>query len=505
VVTNAECQPGDYIQEIAAVDEYTVRFTLCKPDPAFIAKAAFEPFAIQPRAWIEANGGSGQLLERPIGTGAYKLDRWDRGSQLVYTRFDEYWGTPALSETAVIRWSTESAARLLELQSGTVHIISNLAADDFAVVESDPNLQLIPQANPNTLYLGFTNTFEPFDNLDVRKAIAMGIDRQRIVDFFLPEGSEAADFFTPCTVPNGCDGEPWYDFDPVAARQLLADAGYPNGFNTIIAYRDVFRGYLPSPGLVAVEIQTQLRENLGINAEVVLMESGEFIDESTSGRLNGMYLLGWGADYLHVTNFLDYHFGRNTVQFGNPFPEIYEPLEEAASLEDPGDLYAQANNAIRELVPMVPISHAAVGYAALADLEGAHVPPFGPPLLALMRPAGGGTVVFMQNAEPISLYCMDESDGESLSGCRQVLEGLLVYNIDGEAELALAESYDAADDATEFIFYLRRGVMFHDGSMLNANDVVASWAAGLDASSPFHVGNTGSFDYPAYLFGLMND
>jgi peptide/nickel transport system substrate-binding protein len=141
----------------------------------------------------------------------------------------------------------------------------------------------------------------------------MGIDRQRIVDFFLPEGSEVADYFTPCTVPNGCDGDPWYDFDPEAARQLLADAGYPDGFDTIIAYRDVFRGYLPAPGLVAVEIQTQLRENLGITAEVVLMESGEFIDESTSGRLDGMYLLGWGADYLHVTNFLDYHFGRNTV------------------------------------------------------------------------------------------------------------------------------------------------------------------------------------------------
>jgi peptide/nickel transport system substrate-binding protein len=335
VVTNATCGEGDFIKEIAAVDEHTVRFTLCRPDPAFIAKAAFEPFAIQPREYIEAQGGSGLLLEAPIGTGPYRLESWDRGSSLNFTRFDDYWGTPALAETGVIRWSTESAARLLELQSGTVHIISNLAADDFAVVENDPNLQLIPQANPNTLYLGWTNTFEPFDNPQVRQAIALGIDRQRLVDNFMPEGTEVADFFTPCTVPNGCDGDPWYDFDPEAARDLLAEAGYPDGFSTIIAYRDVFRGYLPSPGDVAVEIQTQLLENLNITAEVVQMESGEFIDVSTSGRLDGMYLLGWGADYLHVTNFLDYHFGRNTVQFGNPFPEIYEPLEEAASLEDP--------------------------------------------------------------------------------------------------------------------------------------------------------------------------
>jgi peptide/nickel transport system substrate-binding protein len=198
-----------------------------------------------------------------------------------------------------------------------------------------PNLQLIPQANPNTLYLGWTNTFEPFDNQQVRQALAMGIDRQRLVDNFLPEGSEAADYFTPCTVPNGCDGEPWYEFDPEAARELLAEAGYPNGFSSIIAYRDVFRGYLPSPGDVAVEIQTQLQENLNITVEVVQMESGEFIDESTSGRLNGFYLLGWGADYLHVTNFLDYHLVAIQSSLATPSPRFTNPSKKLPHWKTP--------------------------------------------------------------------------------------------------------------------------------------------------------------------------
>jgi len=74
--------------------------------------------------------------------------------------------------------------------------------------------------NPNILYLAMTNTFEPYDNQLVRQAIAMGIDRQRIVDNFYPEGSADADYFTPCSIPNGCDGDPWYDFDPEAARAL---------------------------------------------------------------------------------------------------------------------------------------------------------------------------------------------------------------------------------------------------------------------------------------------
>lgn len=507
-VAAENCDYGGKISSIDAVDELTVQFNLCKSDPAFEAKIAFIPFGIQPAEWIEETGGTGDLLEQPIGTGPYLVDEWVRGEQITYTRFDDYWGEPAIAETAVLRWNQEGAARLVELQAGTVDMITNISPDDFETVEADPNLQLLPSANPNILYLAMTNTFEPFDNPLVRQAIALGIDRQRIVDNFYPAGSQVADYFTPCSIPNGCQGEAWPEFDPEAARDLLAQAGYPDGFETAIYYRDVFRVYLPEPGVVAVEFQEQLRENLGIEAEVVVMESGEFIAESTDGRLDGFYLLGWGADYPHVTNFLDFHFGENNPQFGDPFAEIYEPLKEASQLADAdaaAPLYEQANNAIRELVPMVPIAHGASADAARADLGGAYVPPFGATQLALLDP-GRDTLVFMQNNEPISLYCADETDGESLRPCQQVVETLLTYGLDtGDTFPALATECVGNEDATVFTCTLREGVLFHDGSALDANDVVASWAAGIDAANPYHTGNTGGFDYYAYLWdGLIN-
>ena len=330
-VAAENCDYGGKISAIEAMDELTVQFSLCKPDPAFLAKIAFIPFGIQPAEWIEATGGTGELLEKPIGTGAYMVEDWDRGNQITYKRYDGYWGDAPAAETAVLRWNQEGAARLLELQAGTVDVITNVSPDDFETVSEDPNLQLLPSANPNILYLAMTNTFEPFDNPMVRKAIALGIDRQRLVDNFYPDGSMVADYFTPCSIPGACEGEPWHDFDPEAARAMLAEAGYPDGFETSIYYRDVFRVYLPEPSLVAVEFQTQLQENLGITADVVVMESGEFIAESTDGNLDGFYLLGWGADYPHVTNFLDFHFGAGNPQFGDPFPEIYEPLEEGCA------------------------------------------------------------------------------------------------------------------------------------------------------------------------------
>lgn len=507
-VAAENCDYGGKILSIDAIDELTVEFTLCKPDPAFLAKIAFVPFGIQPAEWIAETGGTGEILEKPIGTGPYMIEEWVRGDSIIYTRFDEYWGEPAIAETAVLRWSTEGAARLLELQAGTVDMITNVSPDDFEAVEADPNLQLLPSANPNVLYLAMTNTFEPFDDPMVRQAIAMGIDRERIVDNFYPAGSEVASHFTPCSIPNGCQGESWYEFDPEAARAMLADAGYPDGFETAIYYRDVFRGYLPEPGLVAVEFQTQLRENLGIEAEVVVMESGTFIDESTNGRLDGFYLLGWGADYPHVTNFLDFHFSAENPQFGTPHPEIYELLLEAGTIADPDEaapLYEQANNAIKELVPMVPIAHGASADAALATLGNAYVPPFGATSLALLDP-GDQDVVFMQNAEPISLYCTDETDGESLRPCQQVIETLYDYQTDsGDVVPALATECVGNDDSTVWTCSLREGVQFHDGSMMDANDVIASWAAGIDASNPNHVGNTGAFEYYSYLWdGLMN-
>ena len=502
------CDYGGKILSIEAVDELTVVFTLCRPDPAFLAKVAFTPFGIQPEEYIAFTGGSGTLLERPVGTGPYMVSEWSRGEQVVFTRFDSYWGDQGPAETVTLRWLTEGASRLQELQAGTADFITSVGTDDYETVEGDADLVLIPWLNPNVFYVGFTNTFEPFDNPMVRQAIAMGIDRQRIVDNFYPDGSEVASHFTPCSIANGCEGDAWYDFDPAAARQLLADAGFPDGFETSIYYRDVFRVYLPEPGLVAVELQDQLAANLGITAEVVPMESGEFIATSTDGQLSGIHLLGWGADYPHVTNFLDFHFGETNPQFGDAHAEIYEVLQEASSIADvaaAAPLYAEANNAIRELVPMIPIAHGAAAHAARTSLEGAYYPPFGSNEFYRMNP-GDSDLVYVQAAEPISLYCADETDGESLRPCQQAVETLLEYATDsGDTQPELATSCESNADSTVWTCHLRDGVKFHDGSDFDADDVVATFAAGLDASSPYHVGNTGGYDYYAYLWdGLMN-
>ena len=112
---------------------------------------------------------------------------------------------------------------------------------------------------------------EPFDQVQVRQAIAMGIDRQRIVDNFYPAGSEVASHFTPCSIPNGCTGEAWYEFNVEEAKRLLTEAGFPDGFSTVLNYRDVV---LDDKSASAFLQRRGMRLDLGGIAKLPILQAG---------------------------------------------------------------------------------------------------------------------------------------------------------------------------------------------------------------------------------------
>jgi ABC-type transport system substrate-binding protein len=328
------------------------------------------------------------------------------------------------------------------------------------------------------------------------------------VDNYDPPGSEVATHFTPCSIPFACEGDEWYEYDPDAARDLLAEAGYPDGFETTIQFRETVRSYLPAPQQVAADLQDQLAD-LGITATLDQQESTAFIDNANAGALDGIHILGWGADYPDVTNFLDFHFGAGaSPQFGDKFDDITSALQDGASSVEDADrqaAYEAANNAVREHVPMIPIAHAGSGVAFQADNEGAHSSPLGNENMSIISPGSDDQLVWMQNGEPGGLYCGDESDGESLRVCEQIKESLYAYAVGGtDVEPSLATECAPNDDLTVWTCTLREGVSFHDGSTLDANDVVLSYAIQWDADHPLHVGRAGDFVYFSALFGFLN-
>jgi len=514
---SSACDIADYAGQIGSIktlDAQTVEFTLCKPDAAFLSKVAFSSLAIQDADYLAETGGGGEALVRnPNGTGPYKLKSWTSGSDIVLEANPDYWGSQPLTPTAIIRWSSEAAQRLVELTSGNVDGIDNPGADDFETIKANSDLQLHPRTALNVMYLGMNNTKTYWKNEKIRQAIAMGIDRQRIVDTYYPPGSSVASHFTPCDIPGGCTGEEWYEFDATAAKALLAEGMAEEGVTSIttkIHLRDVVRGYLPTPVDIATDIQAQLKANLGITATIDVQDATTYLSTASRGELEGIYILGWGADYPDVTNFLDVFFGVGADDgFGTKWDDITGPLSEGGAVADPAAraaLYTKANNAVKQHVPMIPIAHGGSGTAYRADVEGAHSSALGNEGLFAMKAGDRDQIVWMQNGEPGGLYCADVTDGESLRVCEQIAEGLYSYEIGGTAaQPGLAEKCEANADSTVWTCTLREGVTFHNGATLDANDVLVTYAVQWDAAHPLHVGQEGLFEYWSYLFaGYLN-
>ena len=208
-----------------------------------------------------------------------------------------------------------------------------------------------------------------------------------------------------------------------------------------------------------------------------------------TGELTGLFLLGWGADFPDPINFLDYHFNARTTcssaRSTHRSPSRSRPPRRPSTRPPARRPTPEANNAIKAFVPMVPIAHGASAAAYLADVDGR-------PGIAtdqrMVRDHGSGRGVtrscWMQNAEPISLYCGDETDGETLRICEQINEPLYQYEVSGvDPEPALATGCDPNNDGTVWTCKLREGVTFHDGAAFDANDVVVSFALQWDANT----------------------
>jgi ABC-type transport system substrate-binding protein len=511
---NSVAYSGEF-KAIKAPDAKTIEFDLCAPDVAFLSKIAFDSFQINSAASLQASstlppGDPNSLNNKPNGAGPYMVSEWVKGDHITLTANPNYWGPAPQVSTVVVKWSSEAAARLVDLQSGSVDGIDNVGPTDFQTVSNDTNLKLFPREGLNTLYLGMNHDVAPWNNPKVRQAIAMGIDRDRIVKNFYPGGSTVADYFTPCGIPNGCVGDKWYTFDPTAAKAMLAAAGFPNGFKTKIQLRDVARSYLPQPQIIAQDLQAQLKANLNIDATIDIQESTTYIDNSNAGKLDGLFLLGWGVDYPDQTDFVDYHFAGGTKAFGALYPDLVTAIRAAAQGTSDAarmPLYSTVNNLIKQDVPMVPIAHGGSAVAFKADVVGAHSSPLGDEEFAGMKPADRSQLVFEQNAEPGGLYCADESDGESLRVCHQVGAALYTFQQAGTAvQPNLASACTPNSDFTTWTCTLRDGLKFADGSALTSTDVVTSFAAQWDAGSPLHKGRTGDFSYWTGLFAdFLND
>lgn len=222
------CTYGGTMKAIEVVDKYTVKFTFCVPEVAFLGKIALAGYGILDKDFLAKTGGdTAKINPKPVGTGPYMIKEYQRGNQIIFEPNPNYWGGKVKNTQLIFKWNKEAAARLLELKSGNVDIIDNPGTDDLKGIAADTKLKLYNRPTPNILYMGMNNTIKPFDNEKVRQAFSIGLDRERIVKNFYPPGSLVAQQAVPPTVkPGYTDGLNWPKYDKAAALKLLQEANF---------------------------------------------------------------------------------------------------------------------------------------------------------------------------------------------------------------------------------------------------------------------------------------
>lgn len=311
--TNAQKGLFAAIASVEALDDLTVQVTLSQPTGAFLFNMAWGDAVILPE---EATDD--QLKSAPNGTGAFVFGNWVQGDQITLIRNPNYWGTPAMLESATIKYISDPSAAYAALMAGDIDAFPVFPApENLAQFAADPRFSVIVGSTEGETILAMNNAQAPLDNVLVREAIAHAIDRQAIIDgAMFGYGTPIGTHFAPHN-PDYVDLTAMSNYDPERARALLAEAGYPDGFTTTLK--------LPPPSYArrgGEIIASQLRE-VGIQTEITNLEWAQWLEEVFNGKDFGLTIVSHTEPMdIGIYANPDYYF-----QYDNPdFQALMETL-----------------------------------------------------------------------------------------------------------------------------------------------------------------------------------
>ncbi len=375
---------GHVIKEVKAVDETTVQFTLKRPQATFLKNIAMSCFGIASPTAVEKDGD--KFRENPVGTGPYKFKE-KANDKIVIEKNEDYYvdGEPKL-KTIIFRTIPDNSARLNALTSGEIDLMDGVNPSDLETIKGNSAIQAIERPSMNIGYLGFNVTKKPFDNPKVRQALSHAVDKQAIIDAFYLGMAEPAKNPLPDSVEGYNDEIQDYEFDLDKAKELLKEAGYPDGFTMDLWAMPVPRPYIPEGKKIAEAIQANFAK-IGVKAEIQTVEWATYLEKATAGEFPA-YMLGWTGDNGDPDNFIYTLLDKDSIGSNNysyyANDKLHDILIEAQTIVDQdkrNELYKQAQEIIHEDAPWIPLVHSTPLLAASADLTGLVPHPTGSDIL----------------------------------------------------------------------------------------------------------------------------
>ena len=357
-----------YVKSIEKVDDLTVKFVLSEPNAPMIANLAMDFASIVAKEYADklAAAGTKELFStQPVGTGPFQLVDYQLDAVIRYAAFPDYWGGKRPIDDLIFAITTDASVRAQKLKAGECDIMPYPAPADIAGLQADANLNVMEQEGLNIGYLSYNVTEAPFDNVKVRKALTMAINKPAIIDAVYQGAGQAAKNLIPPTMwsYNNAVADDTYDVE--GAKKLLAEAGVTT-LTTDLWAMPVSRPYNPNAQRVAEMIQADWAK-IGVTANIVSYEWTEYRERGKQKERKGPFQIGWTGDNGDPDNFFATLFSCSAIGVSNYYvwcnKEFEDLIQKAKTTTDQAErakLYEQAQVIFKAEEPAMTLAHSKV-------------------------------------------------------------------------------------------------------------------------------------------------
>jgi peptide/nickel transport system substrate-binding protein len=385
--------PNSLLEEIQVKDTLTIQLRLKQPFAVFPSAIAAGFFGIASPTAIRAHKNYGTPAGGAVGTGAFALKEWRTGDRIVLQKNSAYWkaGLPKVTQL-VIRFIADPAARLAQVRAGQVDFTVDLAPDQKTEIERDANLQAIGRPSFNVGYLALNPRDKPLSDVRVRQAIAHALNRPAIVKAFWGDlGVHDAHLVPPVLAWSTAPQIKPYEFNPQKAKQLLTEAGFPQGFDLQLWYMPVSRPYFPTPKPIAEAFAADLSA-VGIRVKLQTKDWAAYIADRNTPPGFQSFMLGWSGDYGDPDTFYYPHYGPgSTADLGGwKDDRLLRLLAQGRATADQAaraKIYGEVDTILHQQALRLPIVHSEPLLVQRKTIQGWNPSPLGTePFEAIAKP-----------------------------------------------------------------------------------------------------------------------
>ncbi|MBC7421551.1 MAG: ABC transporter substrate-binding protein [Bdellovibrio sp.] len=375
------------IANVKKADDFTVIFELKRAEAPFLADLAMDFASIQSEEYANTlikNGKGLKTLEiQPIGTGPFVFKSYQKDSTIRYKAFEQYFRGKVKIENLIFVIVTDSTVRLQKMKAGECNVMTEPQPQDIDQIKALKNIKLVSTEGINVSYVAFNTQKKPFDNLKVRQALSLAMNQKSYIDLIYRAQGTAAKNPIPPTMWSYNKSTAAIAYDVTKAKALLAEAGFPNGFDTELWTLPVSRPYLPNGKKLGELMQADLAK-VGVKVKLVTYDWPVYLEKSKKGE-HQMIQFGWTGDNGDPDNFMNVLLGCSAVQAGSNYArwcnQEFDTLLQKAKVDSAQGsrtiFYEKAQVIFTKEKPWFPIAHAKLNKVISDKVIGYTIDPFG--------------------------------------------------------------------------------------------------------------------------------